>query len=490
MLLQDSKRMKKLFYLSMAALLVLGAVSCDKDSKKTSYGVDGVTPMPEAVDLGIEVDGHKVLFGSFNLGASREDEIGDYYAWGETETHYTQLDPITWKEGMEVGYDWPVYKYGILNYKLKRYCTHDAYWDGEGDHADGLTQLLPEDDVAHVKLGGKWRMPTADEIKALIALYGKDGYEFDASEKGLRVTQTSTGNSVFFPNGGVWYDNRLLPVGDIWTSTVMDTSPSNAQLLSFWGGGEFSLFCGSRARAHGLPVRPVYVEEGPVTMKAVDIGTVVNGHKVLWGECNIGARKEYELGDHFAWGEITPKTNYTWATYSHANGAYNKLIKYCPWSEEDGYWDLAAKPSGADEYMQLKPEDDVASVQLGGKWRMPTKEDFYALLDLQESRDYNWEPWFEMKDANGKAVHGLKVTQKSTNNYVFFPAAGQYYEDRLYSGEDPDVESGYWSSSLYDGPCAIFMYFEPYDPQNTEGRIGRDDVERYIGFSVRPVWEE
>ena len=87
MLLQNSKRMKKLFYLSMAALLVLGAVSCDKDSKKASYGVDGVTPMPEAVDLGIEVDGHKVLFGSFNLGASREDELGDYYAWGETENH-------------------------------------------------------------------------------------------------------------------------------------------------------------------------------------------------------------------------------------------------------------------------------------------------------------------------------------------------------------------------------------------------------------------
>ena len=477
----------------MTALLVLGAVSCDKDSKKEkdSYGVDGVTPMPEAIDLGIVVNGHKVLFASFNLGASKPEEIGDYYAWGETEIHYTSLDPITWKEGMEVGYDWSVYKFGLDN-KLTRYCAqYHSIWGGEGSQADGLTQLLPEDDVAYMKLGGKWRMPTEEEMQALVDLYNTSGYDFHADENGLRVTQKSTGNSVFFPNAGVWYDNRLLSSGSVWTSTVMASSPNNAQLFYYWLGNEFKLGIGSRARAHGLPVRPVYVEESPVKIKAVDIGTVVKGHKVLWGNCNIGASKEYELGDHFAWGEIEPKKNYTWDTYSFANGAYNKLIKYCPKDHEDNYWDLTAKPSGADKKMQLDPEDDVATVTLGGKWRMPTKEDFSALLALKEDiRNYLWEPWFEMKNAEGKAVHGLKITHIATNNYVFFPAAGQYYENKFYSGEDPDVESGYWSSSLYDGPCAIFMYFEPYDPDSTDDRIGRDDNERYQGFSVRPVYED
>ena len=48
--------MKKIFYLLMATLMVL-AVSCKKDDKtdKGKYGVDSVTPMPEALDLGLSV---------------------------------------------------------------------------------------------------------------------------------------------------------------------------------------------------------------------------------------------------------------------------------------------------------------------------------------------------------------------------------------------------------------------------------------------------
>ena len=48
--------MKKLICLSLAVLMVLLAVSCKKDNKQDNnnpvkYGVDGVTPMPDAVDL-------------------------------------------------------------------------------------------------------------------------------------------------------------------------------------------------------------------------------------------------------------------------------------------------------------------------------------------------------------------------------------------------------------------------------------------------------
>lgn len=69
-------RMKRLIYLSLAALMVL-AVSCKKDNKPDNdnpvkYGVDGVTPMPDAVDIGLVVDGQKVLWANFNLGASKE----------------------------------------------------------------------------------------------------------------------------------------------------------------------------------------------------------------------------------------------------------------------------------------------------------------------------------------------------------------------------------------------------------------------------------
>ena len=47
---------------------------------------------------------------------------------------------------------------------MTKYCTDDSY----GIIVDNKTILDPEDDVAHVKWGGSWRMPTIDEYKELI----------------------------------------------------------------------------------------------------------------------------------------------------------------------------------------------------------------------------------------------------------------------------------------------------------------------------------
>ena len=111
------------------------AVSCKKDDKtnKGKYGVDGVTPMPEAVDLGLSVK-----WASFNLGASKEYEYGDYYAWGETAT--------------KDNYDWASYKWctGAEN-KLTKYCPKNKAdkWDAvaKPDGPDGEVKLFPSDDV-------------------------------------------------------------------------------------------------------------------------------------------------------------------------------------------------------------------------------------------------------------------------------------------------------------------------------------------------------
>ena len=67
----------------MAALMMLAAFSCNKEKKpgnqtSVKYGVDGKTPLPKAVDIGLEVDGQKVLWASFNLGASKEWELGTH----------------------------------------------------------------------------------------------------------------------------------------------------------------------------------------------------------------------------------------------------------------------------------------------------------------------------------------------------------------------------------------------------------------------------
>ena len=72
--------MKRLFYFVMAGLIAL-AVSCKKDNSnedvpKQKYGVDGVTLMPEAVDLGLPSG---LKWASFNIGASKPEEYGDRF---------------------------------------------------------------------------------------------------------------------------------------------------------------------------------------------------------------------------------------------------------------------------------------------------------------------------------------------------------------------------------------------------------------------------
>ena len=41
------------------------------------------------VDLGIRMNGKKILFATCNVGASSPEEYGDYFAWGATEPYYT-----------------------------------------------------------------------------------------------------------------------------------------------------------------------------------------------------------------------------------------------------------------------------------------------------------------------------------------------------------------------------------------------------------------
>ncbi|MBQ2195316.1 MAG: hypothetical protein II407_00065, partial [Prevotella sp.] len=96
----------------------------------------GEASTPEAVDLGLP-SGTK--WASFNVGATKPEEYGGYYAWGETEE----------KER----YDWDTYIHcdGASN------TCHDLGSDISG------TQY----DIAHVKWGGNWCMPTYEDFEEL-----------------------------------------------------------------------------------------------------------------------------------------------------------------------------------------------------------------------------------------------------------------------------------------------------------------------------------
>ena len=98
------------------------------------------------MDLGLSVK-----WATYNIGANSPEEFGDYYAWGEVE--------------VKDNYTWETYKYyDVSNKNLTKYNTDKNNSTG---YPDNKTTLDPEDDVAHVKWGGNWRMPTKAEFDEL-----------------------------------------------------------------------------------------------------------------------------------------------------------------------------------------------------------------------------------------------------------------------------------------------------------------------------------
>jgi hypothetical protein len=184
----------------------------------------------------------------------------------------------------------------------------------------------------------------------------------------------------------------------------------------------------------------------------------------LWATCNVGASSPEDAGDYFAWGETspTPKPKYDWSTYKYANGAYDKLTKYCNKSSygNNGY---------TDSRTTLEKSDDAAYKNWGEGWCMPTQAQFQ---ELKEKCTWTWTT------RNGKNGYEVKGPN---NKSIFLPAAGYKGSD----GKPSDVGSrGYfWSSSLYTvyPGFARRLYF-----YSSDIGLGRWEY-RYVGQSVRPV---
>ncbi len=95
------------------------------------------------------------------------------------------------------------------------------------------------------------------------------------------------------------------------------------------------------------------------------------GLSVKWATCNVGATYPSDCGDYYAWGETTTKTTYSWSNYKWCNGSETTLTKYCT---NKNYGTVDGKTV-------LDPEDDAASVNMGGSWRIPTVEEWKELRD-------------------------------------------------------------------------------------------------------------
>ena len=210
---------------------------------------------PEAIDLGLPSG---IKWASFNLGASKQEDYGEYYAWGETEPYYNCLNPLMWKEGKEAGYDWASYKWcNGTDDTITKYCFDSSY--GYNGFTDGKTRLYSEDDAASVNLGDDWRMPTDAEMTELresctwmwTTRGGINGYD---------VTGPN-GNSIFLPAAGACDANTGVSTdgvrGFYWTSSLHTDSAISSFGVTFWSSG---VGRNGYVRCLGMTIRPVYGE--------------------------------------------------------------------------------------------------------------------------------------------------------------------------------------------------------------------------------------
>ena len=182
---------------------------------------------------------------------------------------------------------------------------------------------------------------------------------------------------------------------------------------------------------------------------------------LMWRKYNLGANSEYEMGNHYAWGETVTKQKYDITTYK--------------WGELIGETTYYTKYNETDKLTLLQPEDDAATANLGENYRTPTKEEWEELLD-----ECTWEVVTKTnKNYMNPVVDYWKVTGPN-GKFIILPS------------------TGYYAGSIKNERWTIYLSATIANPTNaktlawdftyTKKQPSIYDNGRIHGYPVRPVY--
>lgn len=173
------------------------------------------------VDLGLSVK-----WATYNVDAKNPDDYGEYFAWGDCWQTYDG----SWKE----------YCWADDNGKPTKY-----------DFSDNKKTLDLEDDAAHNKWGGTWRIPTYKEMEEL--LNNCDYVESSSLADGIVLTSKINGEQIYFPYAGCLKNHIYYNKGKIGYYWASSGSYYTANCLVIERYAKLS----SLDRAYGLSIRAV-----------------------------------------------------------------------------------------------------------------------------------------------------------------------------------------------------------------------------------------
>ena len=203
-------------------------------------------------------------------------------------------------------------------------------------------------------------------------------------------------------NCGVCYSTHASP-------TIEDNTVSSSVLV-----GEYTCLISGLTSGQLYYVRAFATNSlGTAYGKEIDFiagGGLDNGYVWLdmgtagkWATVNVGASQPHEYGNFYGWCETSVKyQSSSWST-QHYDGNYSLSV-------------------------------DPARVNMGGAWRMPSKEEWNKLIS-----HCSWT-WSSQNGINGYIVTA------SNGNKLFLPAGGEYDYSEKYKKRG--VCGYYWSSSV------------------------------------------
>ena len=489
-------------------------------------GAGNALPVPEAVDLGLSVK-----WASFNVGASKPEEYGHFYAWGEIE---------------------PKNEYSEKNYKWG-YGDWVSFIETKYGRVDDKYVLDPEDDVAFMSFGGKWRMPTTAEMEELME-YCTWEWRTINGVRGAKATGPN-GKSIFIPHQSVeesywsanhgdnkdpygstmrftredgcpvgysadqaialgfdfrYYGHLVRPVcGDVakpikkvaFVNSSQEIKVGESMLLELviepentthknllWSSNNESVVTitqtgfvtGVSSGTAIISLSSVYggktalceISVAPALSSMMKPDAIDLGLSVKWASFNLGAMRPEEYGYYYSWGETVPKQDYSAEYYKWYGGLDDNwgylLTKYVMNGSmgDNGF---------QDGKINLDSEDDAAYVNLGGLWRMPTKQEMEELVEK-----CTWE-WIKLNGVEGARVIG------PNGNSIFLPAAEEWSVKRIVPFSSGDTVL-IWSSSqshvhddYWDATALGIIHHDNYDYWSVS------DHGRSNGICIRPV---
>ena len=228
-----------------------------------------------AVDPGLSSG---LLWAAWNIGATKPEEYGDFFAWGETTgytssvegktntgTDYTYYGGYTDKNFQWKGYEWADQSYTYPQNHLTKY----NFTTAQGT-VDNKYVLDDADDAAIQNWGGSWRMPVKSDWDELFAAYPAsttsgskrsawvDDYK-GTGVAGLAFYDASDNIIMFLPAAGHRYEYGLSHQGQqgrYWSKSLSHTDPHWGEVFHFKSTLSEVYYDG---RDNGLTIRPVYV---------------------------------------------------------------------------------------------------------------------------------------------------------------------------------------------------------------------------------------